>query len=227
MDSKTLIDLISKGDINGKTNKYRVSYLLLSDRMKGDKAIMPKLKRREVDNLSRSLAELSTSPFLNLRDEIPFLHSHTQINVLDALQHEQNGKDSVPLSSRDVYSQKEIRRKKIWYLGIISKLSPQEIMTEVFRSLKKLDFEWKVVQPFQIHARYKMNNINYADESLFWQQNDDYVLRQEKEVKISIQLFKIQKEESEQAFLIDIKKIQGHPLVFIDQCSLLIKELEV
>lgn len=194
--------------------------------MKGDKPVMPKPKRKEVDNLSRSLAELSTSPFLNLRDEIPFLHSHTQINVLDALQHEQNGSNSIALS-KNVYSQNEIKKKKVWYLGIISKLQPNEIMSEVFRSLKKLDFEWKVVQPFQIHARYKMNHLNYVDDNIFLQQHDDYVAKQEKEVKISIQLFKIKKEESEQALLIDIKKIQGHPLVFFDQCSLLIQELEV
>lgn len=47
-----------------------------------------------------------------------------------------------------------VRRAK-WHLGIRSQSRPNDIMTEVCRAMKQLDYEWKVVNPFYLRVRRK------------------------------------------------------------------------
>lgn len=209
-----------------ETNKYMVSYLLLYDRLhEHTKPHMSTVSSSKIsDDLARSLAELSTSPPINLRDEIPFLNSHTELNVLDALQVQQEMNASLfnsPLKYMDDNGPKDPQRK-LWYLGILSKLKPKDIMDEVFRALKKFNFEWKVLQPYQIQARVRSFG------------RDDHILlehdfkHENSKVKIAIQLFKInQTKDSDPMYLLDIKNIQGHPLTFFDHCSNLMGEIHV
>ncbi|XP_022647477.1 5'-AMP-activated protein kinase catalytic subunit alpha-2-like isoform X1 [Varroa destructor] len=42
-----------------------------------------------------------------------------------------------------------------WHLGIRSQSKPHDIMNEVYRAMKALDFEWKVVNPFHVRVRRK------------------------------------------------------------------------
>ncbi|XP_046655351.1 5'-AMP-activated protein kinase catalytic subunit alpha-2-like [Daphnia pulicaria] len=59
-----------------------------------------------------------------------------------------------------------IKRAK-WHLGIRSQSKPHDIMYEVYRAMKTLDFEWKMVNPFHVRVRSK-NPVNgrYAKMSL-------------------------------------------------------------
>ena len=41
-----------------------------------------------------------------------------------------------------------------WHLGIRSQSRPQDIMAEIFRKLKALDFQWKIVTPYYIRCQY-------------------------------------------------------------------------
>jgi len=45
-----------------------------------------------------------------------------------------------------------IKRAK-WHLGIRSQSKPQDIMNEVYRAMKTLNFEWKVVNPYHVLVR--------------------------------------------------------------------------
>jgi len=45
-----------------------------------------------------------------------------------------------------------IKRAK-WHLGIRSQSKPQDIMNEVYRAMKSLNFEWKVVNPYHVLVR--------------------------------------------------------------------------
>merc|ERR1739848_360561 len=47
-----------------------------------------------------------------------------------------------------------IKRAK-WHLGIRSQSKPQDIMNEVYRAMKTLNFEWKVVNPYHVLVRRK------------------------------------------------------------------------
>ncbi|XP_019728593.1 5'-AMP-activated protein kinase catalytic subunit alpha-1 isoform X2 [Hippocampus comes] len=47
-----------------------------------------------------------------------------------------------------------VRRAK-WHLGIRSQSRPNDIMTEVCRAMKQLDYEWKVVNPYYLRVKRK------------------------------------------------------------------------
>jgi len=47
-----------------------------------------------------------------------------------------------------------IKRSK-WHLGIRSQSKPHDIMSEVYRAMKALDFEWKVINPYHVQVRRK------------------------------------------------------------------------
>ncbi|XP_041331194.1 5'-AMP-activated protein kinase catalytic subunit alpha-1-like isoform X4 [Pyrgilauda ruficollis] len=47
-----------------------------------------------------------------------------------------------------------VRRAK-WHLGIRSQSRPNDIMSEVCRAIKQLDYEWKVVNPYYLRVRSK------------------------------------------------------------------------
>jgi len=55
-------------------------------------------------------------------------------------------------SSTVVRPPRTFRRSK-WHLGIRSQSRPQDIMAEIFRKLKTLDFQWKLVTPYFIRCR--------------------------------------------------------------------------
>eukprot|EP00096_Caligus_rogercresseyi_P008942 TRINITY_DN2936_c0_g1_i1.p1 TRINITY_DN2936_c0_g1~~TRINITY_DN2936_c0_g1_i1.p1 ORF type:complete len:565 (+),score=124.86 TRINITY_DN2936_c0_g1_i1:313-2007(+) len=45
-----------------------------------------------------------------------------------------------------------IKRAK-WHLGIRSQSKPQDIMNEVYKAMKTLNYEWKVINPYHVHVR--------------------------------------------------------------------------
>ena len=47
-----------------------------------------------------------------------------------------------------------IKRSK-WHLGIRSQSKPHDIMSEVYRAMKSLDFEWKMMNPYHVQVRRK------------------------------------------------------------------------
>jgi 5'-AMP-activated protein kinase catalytic alpha subunit len=66
-----------------------------------------------------------------------------------------------------------IKRSK-WHLGIRSQSKPHDIMSEVYRAMKTLDFEWKIMNPYHVQVRRK--NPGKA-----------------KYVKMSLQLYQVRK----------------------------------
>ncbi|XP_055488036.1 5'-AMP-activated protein kinase catalytic subunit alpha-1 [Leucoraja erinacea] len=50
-----------------------------------------------------------------------------------------------------------VRRAK-WHLGIRSQSRPNDIMAEVCRSMKQLDYQWKLVNPYHVRVR-KLNTM--------------------------------------------------------------------
>jgi 5'-AMP-activated protein kinase catalytic alpha subunit len=77
-----------------------------------------------------------------------------------------------------------IKRAK-WHLGIRSQSKPQDIMNEVYRAMKALDFEWKVINPYHVHVRRK----NPVTTKHF--------------VKMSLQLYQV----DYKSFLLDFKSL--------------------
>ncbi|KAJ8977649.1 hypothetical protein NQ317_003627 [Molorchus minor] len=47
-----------------------------------------------------------------------------------------------------------VKRAK-WHLGIRSQSKPNDIMMEVYRAMKALGYEWKVINPYHVRVRHK------------------------------------------------------------------------
>jgi 5'-AMP-activated protein kinase catalytic alpha subunit len=105
-------------------------------------------------------------------------------------------------------------------------------MSEVFRAMKTVDFEWKILSPFHVYCRSR---------------------KPKEQIKLSLQLYKI----DDQYYLLDFKNLTLPPLInstselpepsdnirpdyghsyenvgvitlqFFEQCALLIRELAV
>ncbi|XP_029719029.1 5'-AMP-activated protein kinase catalytic subunit alpha-2 [Aedes albopictus] len=76
-----------------------------------------------------------------------------------------------------------VKRAK-WHLGIRSQSKPNDIMLEVYRAMKALDFEWKIINPYHVRVR-KYNS-----------RNDKYV-------KMSLQLYQV----DTKSYLLDFKSL--------------------
>ena len=59
-----------------------------------------------------------------------------------------------------------VKRAK-WHLGIRSQSKPNDIMLEVYRAMKALDYEWKIINPFHVRVlRHNKSSGKYAKMSL-------------------------------------------------------------
>ncbi|XP_054290481.1 5'-AMP-activated protein kinase catalytic subunit alpha-2 isoform X3 [Macrosteles quadrilineatus] len=116
-----------------------------------------------------------------------------------------------------------VKRAK-WHLGIRSQSKPNDIMNEVYRAMKALNFEWKVVNPYHVRVRHrKTADSEYTKMSLQLYQVDykSYLLD-----------FKSLSNEEDSAALSfqDPDKIQqmcpGHNIMFFfEMCAALITQL--
>ncbi|XP_041971512.1 5'-AMP-activated protein kinase catalytic subunit alpha-2 [Aricia agestis] len=78
-----------------------------------------------------------------------------------------------------------VKRAK-WHLGIRSQSKPNDIMLEVFRAMKALDYEWKVINPYHVRVR-TLNKMT------------------DKHVKMSLQLYQV----DYKSYLLDFKSLSG------------------
>ena len=49
-------------------------------------------------------------------------------------------------------------KKSRWHLGIRSQSRPQDIMSEIFRKMKGLNYYWKVITPYHVLVKYDLPN---------------------------------------------------------------------
>uniref|UniRef100_A0A8C4XE67 Acetyl-CoA carboxylase kinase n=1 Tax=Erpetoichthys calabaricus TaxID=27687 RepID=A0A8C4XE67_ERPCA len=77
-------------------------------------------------------------------------------------------------------------KKAKWHLGIRSQSKPFDIMAEVYKAMKELNYDWKVVNPFHLRVRRK----NPVTGSY---------------VKMSLQLYQV----ANRSYLLDFRSIDG------------------
>jgi len=102
-----------------------------------------------------------------------------------------------------------------WHLGVQSSMSPADMMLEIFRALRVLQFEWKIVAQYSLKCR--PCTARTASEGMGQEPMTRF------KVKVGLQLYKIQ----EDSYLLDIRKVDGDVLPFMDVCSLLLSELKL
>ncbi|XP_066299558.1 5'-AMP-activated protein kinase catalytic subunit alpha-2-like isoform X9 [Branchiostoma lanceolatum] len=98
-----------------------------------------------------------------------------------------------PASALDTVISKERRlptpsKKAKWHLGIRSQSKPHDIMSEVYRAMKQLNYEWKMVNPFHLRVRRK-NPVT------------------QRHAKMSLQLYQV----DQKSYLLDFKSLSNAP----------------
>merc|ERR1719198_1863078 len=104
-----------------------------------------------------------------------------------------------------------------WHLGVQSSMPPADMMLEILRALRALQFEWKIVAQYSLKCRPCTSSM----DSLGASEDGGMALRCK--VKIGLQLYKIQ----EDLYLLDVRKVDGDMLPFMDICALLLSELHL
>ncbi|KRZ29397.1 5'-AMP-activated protein kinase catalytic subunit alpha-2, partial [Trichinella pseudospiralis] len=96
-----------------------------------------------------------------------------------------NGQQQASTVSRQ--SVQSLRRAR-WHLGIRSQSRPEDIMIEVLRAMKALDYEWKMINPYHVIVRRRLNPT--------WP-------------KMSLQLYKV----DQKSYLLDFKSLSSDDLL--------------
>ncbi|XP_077439805.1 5'-AMP-activated protein kinase catalytic subunit alpha-2 isoform X1 [Vanacampus margaritifer] len=85
-----------------------------------------------------------------------------------------------PLDALNTTRPKPLAVKKAkWHLGIRSQSRPYDIMAEVYRAMKHLGFDWKVVNPYHLRVRRKnpvTGNLVKMSLQLYQVDNRSYLL---------------------------------------------------
>ncbi|XP_066532617.1 5'-AMP-activated protein kinase catalytic subunit alpha-2 [Hoplias malabaricus] len=85
-----------------------------------------------------------------------------------------------PLDALNTTRPKPLAVKKAkWHLGIRSQSKPYDIMAEVYRAMKQLDYDWKVVNPYHLRVRRKnpvTGNFVKMSLQLYQVDNRSYLL---------------------------------------------------
>ncbi|XP_052196721.1 SNF1-related protein kinase catalytic subunit alpha KIN10 [Diospyros lotus] len=118
-----------------------------------------------------------------------------------------------------------IERK--WALGLQTQAQPREIMIAVLKALKELNVYWKKIGHYSMkcmwipgHHGNTMSSMQ-SDESTIIA--NDGVNRLPNVVKFELQLYKT----LDAKYLLDIQRVQGPQLLFLDLCSAFLARLEL
>jgi len=93
------------------------------------------------------------------------------------------------------------------------------MMLEIFRALRALRFEWKIVAQYSLKCRPCTRPSEPTGSGTL----DASSMAVRCKVKVGLQLYKI----VEDSYLLDIRKVDGDVLPFMDVCSLLLGELKL
>ncbi|VFQ58493.1 unnamed protein product [Cuscuta campestris] len=138
--------------------------------------------------------------------------------------------DYQPVGARQFLAERK------WALGLQSRAHPREIMTEVLKALQELNVCWKKIGQYNMKCRWTPSFPNYRegvainsfqshnyfeDESAILENQG--VFRSANVVKFEVQLYKTR----DNKYLLDLQKVQGPQLLFLDLCAAFLAQLRV
>ncbi|KAG6505728.1 hypothetical protein ZIOFF_038093 [Zingiber officinale] len=106
--------------------------------------------------------------------------------------------------------------EKKWALGFESRAHPREIMTEVLKALRDLNVSWKNIGNYNIKCLYLPRRAN--DQGIVETEGAGTTA-----VKFEMQLYK----SLEEKYLLDLMRVSGPQLQFLDLCADLLVQLRV
>ena len=108
-----------------------------------------------------------------------------------------------PSAAAAALMQQRIFAERHWTLGAQSRKTPAKIMEAVYRALEETRATWKKIAPYVLKARYALGEEN-------------------QDIKIEIQVYKLPKDGCWQ---VDIQKLTGGVLQYLDLCATLLEKL--
>ncbi|KAL3525902.1 hypothetical protein ACH5RR_014274 [Cinchona calisaya] len=122
-----------------------------------------------------------------------------------------------------------------WALGLQSRAHPREVMTEVLRALQELNVSWKKIGHYNMKCRWSFGihghhesmvnssmHSNYSGDDSSIIENEG-VARLPDVVKFEVQLYKTREDK----YLLDLQRVQGPQLLFLDLCAAFLTQLRV
>jgi 5'-AMP-activated protein kinase catalytic alpha subunit len=115
-------------------------------------------------------------------------------------------------------------KRRRWYLGIQSKKEPAHVMSEVYKALFVLHFEWKVVAPYRVKCRWQAPATDPTNQSGGAVMGPDEAMlhQQMQRIKIGLQLYKVQ----QHIYLLDFQRLDGNAFTYMNLCARIITELK-
>ncbi|PIK46654.1 5'-AMP-activated protein kinase catalytic subunit alpha-2 [Apostichopus japonicus] len=135
-------------------HQLKIAYYLIID----NKRMMSEAEKSQMKEFYLASSPPPRDSFLEMPPEnfptVVKLHPE-RVNALTL-----NSLDNINPTAHDVQRRMAtpVKRSK-WHLGIRSQSRPHDIMSEVFRAMKTLNYEWKVINAFHVHVR-KANEIS-------------------------------------------------------------------
>ena len=111
-----------------------------------------------------------------------------------------------PSAAAAALMQQRIFAERHWTLGTQSRKTPQKIMDSIYNALGETNGCWKRLGPYALKARYSTGG----------QETETNV------IKIEIQVYKLK----DDCWQIDIQKLSGGVLQYMDLCSRLLKLID-
>ncbi|EGD79244.1 CAMK/CAMKL/AMPK protein kinase [Salpingoeca rosetta] len=127
--------------------------------------------------------------------------------------------------------QSAVRRQKRsrWHLGMRSQNKPQDIMAEVYRTLRALNFQWKVITPYHVRCRcFNQVSGTMVKMSLRLYRADKYYLLDFQNLATEDdqpQPFWLPPDSSAQQTAPDTETAGVHTMEFFELCATVIAEL--
>ncbi|XP_057757265.1 SNF1-related protein kinase catalytic subunit alpha KIN10-like [Arachis stenosperma] len=109
-----------------------------------------------------------------------------------------------------------------WALGLQSGAHPREIITEVLKALRELQVCWKKIGHYNIKCLW-VNNHDLGDYGSNNVDNDIATSSASNVIKFEVQLYKT----AEGKYLLDLQRVQGPQLLFLDLCVAFLFKLRV
>ncbi|XP_039142469.1 SNF1-related protein kinase catalytic subunit alpha KIN10-like [Dioscorea cayenensis subsp. rotundata] len=129
-----------------------------------------------------------------------------------------------------------IPAERKWALGLQSRAHPREIMTEVLKALQELNVRWKKIGHYNMKCRWfpgfldseSMDNKHLHatggfDDEPSIVESDNVAANSPNVVKFELQLYKTKEEK----YLLDLQRVYGPQLLFLDLCALFLAQLRV
>eukprot|EP00644_Phytophthora_capsici_P009884 jgi/Phyca11/119653/e_gw1.39.449.1 len=115
-------------------------------------------------------------------------------------------------------------KRRRWYLGIQSKKEPAHVMSEVYKALFVLHFEWKVVAPYRVKCRWQSpsGDPNNQNGGAVVNMEEAKLQQQMQRIKIGLQLYKVQ----QHIYLLDFQRLDGNAFTYMNLCARIITELK-